>query len=150
MVLFASLAMAVPLGAAGGGGAPVGGRAGAARGGAPGNLRGAMESMQASVLALKRDGADPEKIEQNLRTLAQMQRDVAIAKMQNPPVQRITDPAKQATGAETFRLAMSSIQRTLLDLEDAVIAKKPDDIKRLIAKLDEIERNGHRLFGMDG
>ena len=56
------------------------------------------------------------------------------------------DAAKKDTAAEDFRKAMTTIQHTLLDLEDAVAAKKVDDIKTLLGKLDDIEKMGHAEF----
>ena len=126
--------------AAGGGGG--GARAGT-RGGAPASLLGSMQDMQTMVLALKKDAADPDKIEQTLKTLAQLERDIAIAKMQRPPVDRVPDAEK---GLVDYRTFMTVLQRTALDLEDAVVAKKPDEIKKLIAKFDELEQAGHDEF----
>jgi hypothetical protein len=133
-------------GPGGAGGAPMGGRGGA-RGGAPANLEGAMGGMNNMLRAIKAEAADETKIEQTLKDLAQFERDVAIAKMQTPSTNKVEE-AKKANAAADYRTAMTSIQRTLLDLEDAVAAKKADEVKKLIAKLDDIEKAGHAEFGV--
>jgi len=125
---------------------PVGGRAGGRGAGAPANTGGAMRDMEAMVQAFKRDAADPEKIDQTLKNLAQFERDVAIAKMQNPPSTVGLSEAVQKSGATDYRNAMTTLQRAALDLEDAVIAKKVDDIKKLIKVLDDTENVGHHEF----
>ena len=106
-----------------------------------------MGDMGTMLRTIKTEAADDTKIEQTLKDLAQFERDVAIAKMQPPSVDKVEE-AKKAAAPADFRAAMVTLQRTLLDLEDAVVAKKADDIKKLIAKLDDTEKAGHTEFGV--
>ena len=120
-----------------------GGRGGPA---APANLGGAMRDMNAMLTALKADATDASKIDQVLRNIATLERDVAISKLSLPPlVNRMTGDEK-AKSAASYRTTLSGLARTLLDLEDAVSDKKTDDIKKLVAKLEEIEKAGHTEF----
>jgi hypothetical protein len=108
-----------------------------------------MRDMAAMITAIKADAADPTKAEAVLKNIVQFERDVAIAKMQTPPVERVAE-ADRAKAADEYRKAMTTLQRTLLDLEDAVAAKKTDDIKKLITKLEETQKAGHTLFKVGG
>ena len=137
-----------PGGMGGGPGGAPGGRGG--RGGnVPANISGAMRDMGAMLTAIKKEAADPAQAEQALKDLATFERDVAISKTQTPPTNNV-DAAKKDHAAEDFRAAMTKLQHKLLDLEDAVVAKKTDDIKKIIADLDAIEMDGHAEFKVGG
>ncbi len=128
-------------------GGPGGGRMGGGRGGAaaPATLGAAMSDMGRLVGQLKTDTADPTKSDQSLRELAQFERDVAIAKMQTPPLNNV--PADKKANAPTdFRTLLTSLQHTALDLEDAIVNKKPDDIKKDLDSFGDIEKQGHGEF----
>jgi hypothetical protein len=148
--LGASVMAAAPGGGGGGpgpgaGGPPMGGRNGGRGGGAPAGLGQAMTDMGAMLTKIKQEATDDTKSEQTMKDLAQFERDVAIAKMQNPPTGKV-DADKKDKAPEDFRAAMTVLQHTLLDLEDAVAAKKPDDINKCIAKLSDTEKAGHAEF----
>jgi hypothetical protein len=121
-----------------------GGRGG--RGGpvSPANLGAAMRDMNGMLQALKKEAADPAQAEQALKDLAQFERDVSIAKMQIPPqINSIADAKAKGDALTSYRALMSGLMKTALDLEDAVNAKKPDDVKKAIAQLEGIEKQGH-------
>ncbi len=129
------------------------GRAGPAarggRGGAPAipaTLESAMSDMNRMLRALKTEAADPAKAEQTLTDLITFQRDVAISKALVPPTVNRLPAAEKAKSLASYRAMMNGLTRTLLDLEDAVNDKKPDDIKKLLAQLDQIEKQGHAEF----
>jgi len=122
-----------------------GGRGAAAA--APANLEAAMSDMNRMLSAIKREAADPAQAEQALRDLLTMERDVAISKLLTPPtVNRMPNADEKAKALASYRSMMTGLTRTLLDLEDAVTNKKPDDVKKLIATLDDIEKHGHEEF----
>ena len=110
-----------------------------------------MTEMNRMLTAIKADSADPTKNEQTLRNIATFARDVAISKLQTPPwASRIADAGEKAKAMESFRSMMNGLTRTLLDLEDAVIAKKPEEIKKAITTLEEMEKAGHAEFHVGG
>lgn len=127
---------------------------GPARGGrgpaaAPANLSGAMSDMNRMLQALKREAVDPALAEQTLHDLATMERDVAVSKLQTPPnVNRMATADEKAKAIASYRSMLSGVTRTLLDIEDAVNDKKPDEIKKLLTSLDEIEKAGHTEFNV--
>jgi hypothetical protein len=121
-----------------------GGRGGAPA--APANLESAMNDMNRMLRALKAEAADATKMEQTLTDLATFERDVAIAKTQIPPAVSRQPADEKAKSIASYRSMMNGLTRTLMDLEDAVNDKKPDDIKKLLAQLDEIEKQGHAEF----
>jgi hypothetical protein len=115
-------------------------------GGAPANLQSAMSDMNRTLRTLKAEATDPAKIEQTLADLATFERDVAISKTQVPPTVNRQPADEKAKSMASYRSMMNGLTRTLLDLEDAVNDKKPDEIKKLLAQLDEIEKQGHAEF----
>jgi hypothetical protein len=113
---------------------------------APNNLRAAMNQMLDIVFDLKNEATDPIKVDQTLKDLAAFERDVAVCKMHMPPsISGLPDQDK-AGEIESYRLMMSDLTRTSLDLEDAVHDRKPDEVKKLLKQIDEIELNGHQEF----
>jgi hypothetical protein len=122
------------------------GRTGRGAGQAPANLEAAMRDMDRAYRALKAEAADPTKIEQSLRDLATMQRDVTISKLQTPPSVNRLAGDKKAEAVTSYRTMMNGLLKALLDLEDAVTAKKADDIKKGFEEVDQIMKQGHAEF----
>jgi hypothetical protein len=123
------------------------------RGGAPTTpvtLSSAMGDMNRMLRALKAEASDPAKAEQTLTDLVNFQRDVAVSKAQLPPAMNRLPADQKAKSIASYRAMMNGLTRTLLDLEDAVNDKKPDEIKKLLAKLDEFEKQGHAEFRPNG
>ena len=105
-----------------------------------------MKGMEQALKSIKVEAADPAKIEQTLKDIGLLERDVAIAKSLIPPlVNRQTGDAK-AESLSDYRAMLVSVLRTVLDLEEAVVDKKPDDIKKALTQLDELETQGHKEF----
>ena len=131
----------VPGGPGGGAMPPMGrGRGGA---GVPQGLEASMSEMNRMVQDLKRVAADPAQAEQALKDCATFERDVSICKLLVPPqINRMSGDAK-TEALTSYRSMMTGLVKTALDLEDAINAKKPDDIKKSIAQLEEIEKQGH-------
>ena len=127
---------------------PIGGR-GARGPTVPSTLDGTMANMLRMVTAIKADSSDTSKNEQTLRNLAIFQRDVAISKTLNPPIDRLAE-ADRPEGMAKFRAALNGLLKVSMELEDAINAKKPEEIKKLIAQLEEMERKGHEMFKVGG
>ncbi len=122
------------------------GRRGGGGGAAPTNISGAMGDMNRALRTLKTEAADPTKSEAALRDIGLLQRDVAIAKSQLPPAVNDLSGDEKTKQANEYRSQMISLMRVLLDLEDAVVAQKADDIKNLLAKIDDAQKKGHADF----
>jgi hypothetical protein len=117
----------------------------------PTNLSGAMREMGSMLKTIQNEAADPAKSDQALKDLATFERDVAISKLQAPPyVNRLPTAEEKAKELESYRVTMNVLTRALLDLEDAVAAKKPDDIKKSLDQLAQIEKQGHTEFHVGG
>ncbi len=132
---------------------PGGPPAGPPRGGrgrgpaAPAGLGSAMQEMDRTYKALKAEASDPTKLDQSLRDVATMQRDVAISKLATPPVvNRMAAGDKKTEEAENYRKAMNGLLHTLLDLEDAIVAKNADDMKKGFDQVEQIMNAGHAEF----
>ena len=109
----------------------------------PNGLENAMSEMNRMLQDLKKVAADPAQAEQALKDCATFERDVAICKLLVPPqITRLTGDAK-TDALTSYRAMMTSLVKTALDLEDAINAKKPDDVKKAIAQLEGIENQGH-------
>jgi hypothetical protein len=113
---------------------------------APTSLQNAMNQMLDLDFAVKKEYADPGNIDQTLRDIALFERDVAYCKLHLAPSVNKLQGEDKITETDSYRVMMSSMMRTLLDLEDAVHDKKMDDAKKLLATIDEIEEQGHAEF----
>lgn len=110
----------------------------------PANLENAMSEMNRMLQDLKKVAADPAQAEQALKDCATFERDVAICKLLVPPqITRMTDAAAKAEALTSYRAMMTGLTKTALDLEDAINEKKPDDVKKYLAQLEETEKMGH-------
>ena len=117
----------------------------------PANLSGAMKEMGGMLTTIKNEAADPAKSDQTLKDIATFERDVAISKLQAPPyVNRLAAADEKAKALESYRVEMNVLTRALLDLEDAVSAKKTADIKKYLDQLAQIEKQGHQEFHVGG
>ena len=114
--------------------------------GVPQGLEGAMKDMKRMYKALKAEAADPTKIEQSLKDIAQLQRDVVIAKGLVPPSVNHQSGDAKAEELTNYRAMMISMIRSLLDLEEAVVAKKADDVKKVLGEIEELQKQGHKEF----
>ena len=109
----------------------------------PAGLEASMSEMNRMLQDLKKVAADPAQAEQALKDCATFERDVSICKLLVPPqINRMTGDAK-TEALTSFRSMMTGLVKTALDLEDAINAKKPDDVKKCIAQLEETEKMGH-------
>jgi hypothetical protein len=113
---------------------------------APASLEQAMESIDRSYRAIKADAADPTKQEQTVRNIDTMVRDVAISKLFVPGTVNRQPAEKRAEALNSYRAMMTGLIKTLLDLEEAVNDKKPDEIKKCIAQIEELQKQGHAEF----
>lgn len=109
-------------------------------------LEGTMGRMGKALGAIKKAAADPAKYADALKAVAELEAASIQAKGLLPPyVDKLTGDAKQKA-AEEYRTMIMGLIRTELDLEDALMNKKADDVKTGIASLEEIMKKGHEEF----
>ena len=108
-----------------------------------------MTDMNNALKKIQGEYTDAAQLETTLRDIATMQRDIAIAKLQTPPsVNRIADAAEKSKALAHFRDQCNSLTRGLLELEDAVNAKKNDDVKKILTKLMDIGNAAHKEYNV--
>ena len=137
------------------GGGREGGR-GCPRGGGPGagaaNVEGAMKGMNRGLKAIKAAVGDAAKKPEALKLVSEMQRDCAAAKSMPLPAAytkgAADDAAKQKLEAE-YAADMRKLMRMLVDLEDAIAADKADEVKALLARIEEQREHSHKELGVD-
>lgn len=113
---------------------------------APRDLHTAMESIDRVYRAIKADAGNPARQEEALQSIYTFQRDIAISKMYLPkPVESLTGEAKTKAIA-SYRSMMAGMMRAAMDLEEAVMEKKADEVKACLAQLDELQKQGHAEF----
>ena len=131
------------------GGAPQGGRQNRANQ-APVGLAAAMGAMERQFRAIKADAADPANQEAAIRNIDLMIRNSAISKLEIPVAIGRLPADKRADAVKSYHSMMLSTIKTLIALEEAVLDKKPDEIKKCIAQLDDLEKRGHAEFFQPG
>jgi len=112
----------------------------------PANLRASMNQMLDILFDLKNEAADPAEADQTLNDIAKFERDVAYCKLHTPPGVNQLAAGERRVELASYQVIMSNLMRTLLDLEDAVRDRKPDQIKKLLKQIDQIEEQRHAEF----
>jgi hypothetical protein len=105
-----------------------------------------MNQMLDILFDLKNEAADPAEADQTLNDIAKFERDVAYCKLHTPPGVNQLAAGERRVELASYQVIMSNLMRTLLDLEDAVRDRKPDQIKKLLKQIDQIEEQGHAEF----
>jgi hypothetical protein len=113
---------------------------------APASLGAAMKEMEKLYKGLMADGPDTSKTDDNLRSVAMMERDAAISKLSLPPMVRRANGDDKARETEAYRVAMTGLMKALMNVEDAIAAKNPEDIKKALAGVDDVMKKGHEEF----
>ena len=132
------------------------GSRGGPRGNGPGagaaNVEGAMKGMNRGLKAIKAAMGDAARKPEALRLVSEMQRDCATAKSMPLPAAytkgAADEAAKQKLEAE-YAADMRKLMRMLVDLEDAIAADKADEVKALLARIEEQREHSHKELGVD-
>jgi hypothetical protein len=111
----------------------------------PANLGGAMRDMNAQLQAIKVD-ATGDELDATVKAIGTMARDVLIAKLNVPPKVAALSGDAKTKELEAYRAMLNKLARKLLDLEDAVVAKKTDDAKKLLDEVKQFQKDGHSEF----
>ncbi len=129
-----------------------GGRQEGARGERQGpNVGGAMKSMGRAMERLEKQLADASKKDENLRLINDIQRGAVAAKGQplpNDVLAKGKDEAEKTKMAQSYRKNLIALVRKTLDLEDAVLAGKGDDAKKLIDEIAKLRDSSHDALGL--
>jgi len=105
-----------------------------------------MGAMEREWRAIKADAGDPARQEAVIRNIDLMIRESAISKLGVPGAIRRMPAEKQAEAVKSYHAMMLSTIKTLVALEEAVVEKKAEEIKKCIEQLDELEKKGHAEF----
>jgi hypothetical protein len=105
-----------------------------------------MEAMGHAYEAVTKDLKDTGKMTQALADVAKLQAATVTAKGMLPgSVNKMTGDAK-VTAAKEYRQMIINLLRAELDLEDAIIDNKADDIKKAMGTIEQIMNAGHEQF----
>jgi hypothetical protein len=114
--------------------------------GVPDNLEAAMKDMGRNFKILKSSATDPAKAADNLKAVSLLERDVTIAKSLLPPeVAKLSGDARK-TAETNYRAMMISLLRTSLDLEEAIVDQKADEITKQVTGIGDLMKQGHKEF----
>ena len=113
---------------------------------APAGLGQAMKEMEKLFKALKADGGDSTKYDQNLQNIEMMERDAAISKLSLPPMLRNVSGEEKAKQAEVYRQDMVELMKSLMAVEEAIVAKNPGDVTKALDGVDAVMKKGHEAF----
>lgn len=118
------------------------------RGGAP-SVEGGMKAMGRAAEELAKTIASAEKRDENLKWVFEMQRGCAASKASPLPGKVTRDlpaDADKAKAAESMRVHLTALMRTLLDLEDAIAAGKTEEAQAIFKKVSDLAEKGHTEF----
>ena len=130
-------------------GGPRGGRG--QQGGAV-NLEASMKAMGRSLKALGGMVTDPARKEEALKAVCEAQRACAACKTAPLPPQyaeKAPDAEAKARVEAEFRADLRKNLRMLLELEDAILAGKPEEAKAIVARIEALRDHAHEALGVD-
>jgi hypothetical protein len=114
------------------------------------------------------DGLEPvmKRMNQALKTLKKAVKDPAQQAVAEKAVQDLeasalaakgmVPPGLSKSGAErdaaiaSYRAMMMNVLRQAIDLEEAIQDKKADDAAKIIASIEDLEKQGHKEFRKEG
>ena len=109
-------------------------------------LEDAMEAMNKALKTLKAQAADASKQQANLELVAEMQKQMVIAKSMAPArAAKLNGAEKQKFMAE-YRKAMVALIGDLLKLETAVLDGKTAEVEAMIKNLNKVKTDGNEKF----
>ena len=117
-----------------------------------GSVESAMKQMNRARKQLAAQVADAAKADENIRLVNDMQRACATAKGLGVPqsiVDKAKDAAAKSAAATTFRTHLIAAMRTLLEIEEALIAANPGEAKAKLDVLETMIEKGHKALGVE-
>lgn len=135
---------------------PGGPREGGPREGGPGAERGAsvgssMKSIGRTLRTLRGQVEDASKKEDNLRLIGELQRACIASKNQPLPEKILNNSKTDADKAKAqllYRTDLIKLARKLLDLEEAVLADKGAEAKKLAEEVAKMRETSHDALGV--
>ena len=109
----------------------------------------AMESMQASLRALRKQIDNPAESANAAATVRSMQLNAMTAFGQTPPAVEGANEKDTALWNIQFRRQIVELEVALLDLEQAIVEGRVEDAKQGYAKLNELKKLGHEKFQVE-
>ena len=121
---------------------------------APGvvNVEASMKSMSRALRQLREQVEKPEKKDENLRLIGQMQEDCVASKNAGVPAKQMKlakDDAERAKLPELYRRGLIDVLKALTDLELCVLEDRAEDAKKACDTLLQLRQMGHQDMGVD-
>jgi len=110
-----------------------------------------MKGMNRAVKVLGKQVGDATKKEENLRLVNDIQRGAVAAKGQPVPkdvLEKGKDDGERTKMSEGYRKNLIALVRKTLDLEEAILAGKADDAKKMVDEIVKIRDEGHKAMGL--
>lgn len=111
----------------------------------------AMKTMDRSLDRLKALAGDPSSSDEALAALGEIERGCLAAKNQPAPrevLERATDDAGRAALAAEYRRDLIEIMRTLLEAEEAILARDARRVGASLTRVSELQETSHDRFGV--
>ena len=105
-----------------------------------------MEAMNKALKTLKAQAADASKQQANLELVAEMQKQMVIAKSMAPARAAKLNGAEKQKFINEYRKAMVALIGDLLKLETAVLDGKTAEAEAIIKGLNKVKTDGHEKF----
>jgi soluble cytochrome b562 len=109
-----------------------------------------MERIENGLKRIRRDAKDAAKNATTLETVLEMQDAAGKSKLMIPPITEKQPEAERAAFARDYRKQMIEVEKTLLDLELALLDGDQEKAQALIKKVSDAEDSGHEKFTEDG
>ena len=116
------------------------------------NVEASMKSMSRALRQLREQVEKPEKKDENLRLIGQMQEDCVASKNAGVPAKQMKlakDDAERAKLPELYRRGLIDVLKALTDLELCVLEDRAEDAKKACDTLLQLRHMGHQDMGVD-
>lgn len=105
----------------------------------------AMEDLNSGFKRLRRT-VRRGQVEESLRLLQLMEQAAVTAKGELPPLVARLPEGERAAAGVAYRKQMCDLLRAFLDLEEAVLERRDDDVKALVDRIAALRDAGHERF----
>ena len=108
-----------------------------------------MKTMNKSLRALKKQAADPAKKAENIELIATIKKSLDASMKLEPMKTKDVPAAEKVAYLDKYKAQMTDLGKSYDELEAAIKADKPDDVKKALDKLSEQKKKGHKDFAPD-
>lgn len=118
--------------------------------GAPVSVERSMKGIGSSLSKLSKQVGDSSKKAENIALISRAQASCVAARSGTPKGEAAneTDATKKLAMLVPYRKLLIELERTLIDIEVAILDDKTDDAKKLIEKCLTLKTDGHKAMGV--